>query len=162
MKSKLVPSYFITVVGILFFIWKVIDISTYPAKTSLSSIKGIVSSTNFESSEPEIILEGDRTVYYLVAGLKNDLIVLNEKSELNNKNSTILVEKGKPKFTNEDGVSYFLIYEMASGNEILRYEDIKDASLKISIRGLFLGVFLFISGLALRKYILVKSNNRIS
>ncbi|MEM7418723.1 MAG: hypothetical protein AAF364_03220 [Pseudomonadota bacterium] len=158
MNSKLVPSYFITAIGFIFLVWKLIEIYNYPDRTSLVTVKGDLSFINIDSSEPEVSLQGNGAVYYLPAGLKSNVITTFRKLTTDSISPTILAVKKDPTIIAKDGVSYYLIYEIAIGNELLSYKDIKETSLKISYKGLFFGAILFVSGLVLRKYLLKKVN----
>lgn len=144
------------VVGMMFFLWKSIEVFNYPQKENLTVLNGVIEKIDIEPIEPEIFLEDMNDVYFLDSGLKKELEATLQKSDLQHSKITFLTKGGEPDFVDTNGTDYFLIYGVNLAGEQFSYESIKDIKTNISQRGIALGLFLLLAGIVLRKYQLTK------
>jgi hypothetical protein len=138
------------IVGVMFFLWKAIEVFNYPQKENLKALNGVIKKIDIEQIEPEIFLENIHDVYFLAAGLKKELEAILQKTDLQHSKITLLTKGGEPDFVDANGNGYFLIYGVFVVDEKLSYENIKDINININYRGIALGIFLFLAGIVLR------------
>lgn len=144
------------IVGLMFFVWKAIEVFNYPQKENLAVLNGVIKKIDIESIEPEIFLDDMNIVYFLASGLKKELKATLLESNIQHSKITFLTKGGEPDFVDANGTDYFRIYGINIAGDKFSYETIKSIKMNISLRGIAFGIFLVLAGIALRKYQLTK------